>query len=114
MGMRPSKHQPNPMSLDSICVNDHATVVHEFLHALGLIHTHQRPDRDDYITVHLDNIEPSWRQWYKKLPKSETADIRGIPYDVRSFMHYRGYDNAIDKNKPPMTSKVGTFSGMNN
>ena len=104
--MRPSEHQPNIITLPSICVKSHNIVIHEFFHAFGLSHTHQRPDRDDFITVHFNNITPKWKQWYRKKRKSETSDIRGIPYDVRSFMHYKGYSNVVNKNKPSMTSKV--------
>ena len=94
------------MSLAPACVTNHATVLHEFFHAFGIFHTQQRPDRDDFITVHFNNILPKWKEWYRKKRKSETSDIRGIPYDVRSFMHYGGYSNVVNKNKPSMTSKV--------
>ena len=104
--MKPSERQPNNMALNPDCVKDHATVLHEFFHAFGIFHTHQRPDRDDFITVQFDNILPEWKQWYGKKHKSETSDINGIPYDARSFMHYKGYDNVVDNNKPSMTSKV--------
>ena len=73
-----------------------------------MIHTHQRPDRDNYITVDLNNIQQDWRQHYKPLQISDTDQTLGpIPYDERSFMHYKAYDNTIDRNKPAMTSKVG-------
>lgn len=38
------------------------TVLHELLHALGLDHEHQRPDRDAFIDVHHQNILPSKRE----------------------------------------------------
>ena len=34
------------------------TIMHEFLHALAFHHEHMRADKDDYVTIHWDNIEP--------------------------------------------------------
>lgn len=33
------------------------TMTHELGHAIGLAHEHQRPDRDDWITFHCENLE---------------------------------------------------------
>ena len=30
------------------------------MHALGFRHEHQRPDRDKYIKVHIDNVFPDF------------------------------------------------------
>ena len=35
-----------------------ATVIHEFMHALGVKHTQTRLDRDEYVTIIKDNIDP--------------------------------------------------------
>ena len=34
-----------------------ATIMHEFMHALGVHHTQSRPDRDDYVTILTENID---------------------------------------------------------
>ncbi len=48
---------PQKMSLPRKC-NDFGTFVHEMLHALGYIHEHNRFDRDNYVTINLNNISP--------------------------------------------------------
>ena len=102
----------NKMSLAPSCVSNHATVLHEFLHAFGVFHTHQRPDRDDFIKVHWDNIYPNKQKWYQKIQNSLIDEtISGIPYDELSLMHYWGIGSSftIDQTKPSFTSKVGIF-----
>ncbi|KAI6177674.1 Metalloendopeptidase [Aphelenchoides bicaudatus] len=42
--------------------------VHELLHSLGADHEHQRGDRDSFIDVHTENIEPDMQWVFKKEP----------------------------------------------
>lgn len=59
IGMRHSEGQQK-IFLGSSCFDRAGTLLHEFLHALGLAHEHQRPDRDRFIDVHVQNILTGW------------------------------------------------------
>lgn len=47
------------LSLDPDGCLDMDTIQHEFMHAVGFTHEHNRPDRDDYVDVLWDNIPES-------------------------------------------------------
>lgn len=66
----------------------HPTMMHEIGHNLGLIHEHQRPDRDKYVQVFTKNVEGVFFGANKKinfcLQKSQSSSA----YDFLSIMHY--------------------------
>ena len=72
------------VSIASFC--SFATVVHEIGHVLGFWHEQSRPDRDEYITIHEENIRPGYHSDFNKI---YTINSLGVPYDYNSIMHYR-------------------------
>ena len=71
------------------------TPVHELLHTLGFVHEHTRPDRDDFISINYDNIEPGEEKNFEKRPhgtsdffEKGSVDTKNTPYDVLSLLHY--------------------------
>jgi hypothetical protein len=81
-------------------INNYRTIVHEMGHTLGLQHEHQRPDRDNYLTVNIagsqfDKIEEKYAHflWWSWKTRSVTYSST---YDYMSIMHYvNGYDSSI-------------------
>ncbi len=61
---------------------------HELGHVLGFFHEQQRWDRDQYITVHYENIKPGRASDYDWIPKTNWL-VTTLPYDYKSIMHYR-------------------------
>ncbi|KAI8485972.1 hypothetical protein Bbelb_362930 [Branchiostoma belcheri] len=72
------------LSLGSGCMWK-GTILHELMHAVGFWHEHQRPDRDDYVTIMLNNVDPDEQSNFDKKADSRTL---GLPYDYGSVMHY--------------------------
>lgn len=61
-----------------------SSIVHEIGHASGLIHEHQRSDRDTFVQVQKANIEPGREHNFGRIANS----INSTEYDLRSIMHY--------------------------
>jgi hypothetical protein len=73
-----------------------ATWLHEMGHTVGLLHEHQRPDRNSYITFTIANAD------LPNVPGNftlETYDYQTIGlYDYASVMHYGAFDfSAVGK-----------------
>jgi hypothetical protein len=61
---------------------------HELGHVLGFFHEHQRWDRDQYVTIHYDNLKSGRAQDYERIAKTNWL-VTCLPYDYKSIMHYR-------------------------
>ena len=88
------------------------------LHVLGMLHEHQRKDRDNYVNIQWNNIPYVHDRVFMKFPKWDgffgfTLDL---PYEGKSIMHYHSTQGSLD-GSPVITSKV-TFQikkkSMNN
>lgn len=71
------------------------SVVHEMGHAAGLFHEHQRPDRDDHVTVSSTDATN-----YGKKSNSEVVNL--TPYDYLSIMHYGPNSSLSVPNNEPI------------
>ncbi|XP_071753514.2 high choriolytic enzyme 1-like [Centroberyx gerrardi] len=62
----------------------HGIIQHEINHALGFQHEQTRSDRDQYVRINWENIDP--RMAYN-FHRQRTNNL-GTPYDYSSIMHY--------------------------
>ena len=58
--------------------------MHEIGHAIGFYHEIRRPDRDKYVVINRENIQPDELFNFYKLHWLDTE----IEYDLSSVMHY--------------------------
>ncbi|PVD18280.1 hypothetical protein C0Q70_20829 [Pomacea canaliculata] len=79
-------------------------LIHELGHVLGLIHEHQRHDRDTYVHVLLQNVRNSTQERYQfsKLSLRPLTDGQ-VEYSYTSIMHY-GRNNIIGRAEVPSPS----------
>uniref|UniRef100_A0A0N5A689 Metalloendopeptidase n=1 Tax=Parastrongyloides trichosuri TaxID=131310 RepID=A0A0N5A689_PARTI len=70
------------------CANDLGMIQHLTAKMLGLLYTHNRRDRDKYITVNERNIRPKYKNLFDKYSKFY-ADTYGLSYDFGSIMHIK-------------------------
>ncbi|KAK6195406.1 hypothetical protein SNE40_000844 [Patella caerulea] len=70
-------------------------VVHELGHAIGMIHEHQRPDREEFVSLNEQNAMPGTESDFQQY-SWDVIDSLGIKYDYTSIMHYGGTAFARD------------------
>jgi hypothetical protein len=64
------------------------TIQHELMHVLGFYHEQSRPDRDDFLQINLENVEPPMQHNFNKYVWGSTVFNQGSTYDYASVMHY--------------------------
>lgn len=70
------------------------TIQHELMHAFGISHEQNRPDRDEFITLLWQNVQPSVRFNYSKVSIGGASHYLNY-YDFDSIMHYGSHSGAV-------------------
>ncbi|KAL7071149.1 hypothetical protein ACQ4LE_009402 [Meloidogyne hapla] len=96
-----------PVSLGEGCMTI-GIVIHELMHSVGFFHEQSRTDRDDYVNILWENIDPTLRDQFDKYSQN-MIDYLGAKYDYFSVMHYGPF--AFSKNgKPTIEPKEKTVT----
>jgi hypothetical protein len=95
-------HPGTELNIHPSSWNNTVTMIHELGHALGMMHEHQRADRDQYIEVHFGNVSFGLSSQFNKVAPENSIGS----YDFLSIMHYDA--NAFSSNgQPTMTVRPG-------
>lgn len=91
------------LSLGRGCEN-YGIILHELMHVVGFYHLHQRHDRDKFLDIHWDNINPRFINNFKLLSPDEVrVDTR---FDYQSIMMYGSTSFSKDRRSFTMTPTV--------
>uniref|UniRef100_A0A4W3GIX8 Metalloendopeptidase n=1 Tax=Callorhinchus milii TaxID=7868 RepID=A0A4W3GIX8_CALMI len=88
-----------------------AVIQHELLHAIGFYHEHNRSDRDQYVDIIMENVQPD------NFVKVITNNLN-TKYDYSSVMHYGKYLFSKSPKlptiipKPNPNTKIGQLDGF--
>lgn len=113
IGRQPT--QPNTIKLALNRTVSKGNVIHETLHSLGFFHEHSRTDRNNYVTLIEENIDPTFLYAFDTFIDKGYNGYNLGPFDFNSIMLYDSWSFAIDKSKPTITKLDGsTFSKQRN
>lgn len=87
-------------------VSSIGTVIHEIGHAIGLFHEQNKPGRNNYINVDLNNVIDSFKHNFQEVSGNYYAIGAGI--DFGSIMMYHPKDFAINTSTEVITKKDGS------
>ncbi|KAM9825118.1 high choriolytic enzyme 2-like isoform X2 [Syngnathus typhle] len=82
-------------------------VQHEVLHALGFHHEQVRYDRNLYVTIKYENIQPGTENNFDIAPTNNM----GAPYDYDSVMHYNAF-SASENGQPTIVAKYRSITNF--
>ncbi|AEE46114.1 Dot/Icm T4SS effector Zinc-dependent metalloprotease LegP [Cellulomonas fimi] len=95
------------ISLGDGCSTGNA--IHEIGHAIGLWHEQSREDRDAWVTIRLENVDPGYVHNFDQ-HVSDGDDIGG--YDYGSIMHYPATAFSVNGEPTIVPARPGVTIGQ--
>lgn len=92
------------------CTTLIGTVLHELSHAAGFMHEQNREERDGFVNIRYNNVEPDKRKNFEKAKSGEATGF-GVGYDYGSVMHYSSVAFSVN-GKPTIDAKMKTNEKM--
>ncbi|XP_053669468.1 seminal metalloprotease 1-like [Anopheles marshallii] len=83
-GLQVLNLHPTPVDTECFKLGE---IVHLLLHTLGFIHQHSVFNRDEYVEILWENVDPNMEQNFHRYADHLLEDF-GVPYDYDSVMHY--------------------------
>ncbi|KAL0894517.1 hypothetical protein ABMA27_013098 [Loxostege sticticalis] len=98
------------------CISQRGELGDVALAIVGVPPQHNAPDRDDYITVHMENVKPGKEHLFKKLSHSEWL-FQNLNYDFSSVSHFHYHEHSVNGKativpKKSVTVQVGESEGL--
>ena len=103
-------NKPNYIQLAPNTTVKKGTVIHEVLHSLGFFHEHSRTDRNNYITIIEENINPEYLYAFDTFIDKDYSGYNLGTFDFNSIMLYGSFNGfEINPSQPSITRKDGTI-----
>ncbi|GAB0093430.1 hypothetical protein DMENIID0001_085710 [Sergentomyia squamirostris] len=87
------------------------TIIHEFIHALGFYHAQSAYNRDEYVTINWENIEPGHEHNFE-IRDNKTTTMYDLEYDYGSVMHYSATSFSVNGKPTIVPAQDGVVIGQ--
>ncbi|XP_062924551.1 meprin A subunit alpha-like [Mobula hypostoma] len=105
-----NNHNGQDLSIGTWC--DRKPVIeHEIMHALGFYHEHSRTDRDDYVNIWWNEIQPGYEIDFEVYGDDMITD-HNTPYDYDSLVHYPPFFFNRNNSVRTITTKIPAFNDI--
>jgi hypothetical protein len=95
MGEAPQYSAPGNNMQDTTAGCSTGDIIHELGHAIGFSHEQQRQDRDHFLDVNWQNLQPSFENGYGEGYVSSSVPVGVEAYDYGSIMQYEPAGEAV-------------------